>query len=105
MKDYWVKSRSTLTALETTRKRVKYRESEVHDGRIDRAAWRTPRKALCEWDSSSAHHSRPRVGIGHKGLIRSKNSRNCSYESGTTILKFFPHISNNGRRERLGWAS
>ena len=25
------------------------------------------------------------------------------YESGTTILKFFLHISNNRRRERLGW--
>ena len=27
------------------------------------------------------------------------------YESGTTILKFFLHISNKEQRERLGWAS
>jgi hypothetical protein len=27
------------------------------------------------------------------------------YESGATILKFFLHISNNGRRERLGWVT
>ena len=31
--------------------------------------------------------------------------KELAYESRTTILKFFLHISNNGRRERLGWVS
>ena len=67
MKDYRAKARNTLTTPETTRKRAKQREGEGHYGRIDLAAWRTPRNALSERDSIGAHHSRPGVGIGQGG--------------------------------------
>jgi hypothetical protein len=40
-----------------------------------------------------------------QGLNQVKEFEKLLYESGTTILKFFLHISKDEQKERLGWAS
>jgi hypothetical protein len=40
-----------------------------------------------------------------QGLNQVKEFEKLLYESGTTILKFFLHISKDEEKERLGWAS
>jgi hypothetical protein len=40
-----------------------------------------------------------------QGLNQVKEFEKLLYENGTTILKFFLHISKDEQKERLGWAS